>query len=151
MYKCGGCNCGSVRYELLSEPLFTHICHCKECQRDSGSAFNVSTLVLVNDFEFDNCTPDTRIVSRPNGNEYEVWGCNKCGCTLAGKSVSPTPIMVVRAGTFDDTTDLEPQAHIWTKEKQNWVDISDELPSFAENYDPFQLWPMSTLERVSDT
>ncbi len=151
MYKSGGCNCGSVRYKLLAEPLFTHICHCKECQRDSGGAFNVSTLVLVDDFKFDNCTPDTHIVSRPSGNEYEVWGCDKCGCTLAGLSVPPTKQMVVLQGTFDDTSDLDPQAHIWTKEKQNWVKIPDNLPSFEEYYDPVQVWPKSSLNRVYDT
>ncbi len=150
MYNSGSCNCGSVRYELMASPLFTHICHCKECQRDSGGAFNVSTLILVDDFRFSDCDPDIHLVSRPSGNEYEVWGCDKCGCTLAGKSVIPSKVMVVRPGTLDDTTDLEPKAHIWTKEKQNWVEIPDNLPSFEENYEPAQLWPRSSLDRVDD-
>lgn len=151
MHKSGGCNCGSVRYKLLGAPLFTHICHCRECQRSSGGAFNVSTIVLLDDFKFNDCTPDTHFVSGPGGNKYEVWGCDRCGCTLAGKSVAPAKEMVVRPGTFDDTSDLVPQAHIWTKEKQDWVNIPDNLPSFEENYDPAQLWPKSSLDRLNDT
>ena len=149
--KKGGCNCGSVRYELLGEPLFTHICHCRECQRSSGGAFNVSTVILVADLKFDNCTPDIHFIYSPNGNKYEAWCCDKCGCTLAGRNVLPTQTMVVRPGTLDDSSDLNPQAHIWTKEKQDWVEIPDYLPAFEENYDAALLWPKSSLDRVDST
>lgn len=151
MGKPGGCNCGSVRYELFSEPLFTHICHCKECQRSSGGAFNVSTIALAEDFKFDNCSPDVHYVTSPKGNEYEVWGCDRCGCTIAGKSTSPSKVIVIRPGTFDDTSDLCPQAHIWIKEKQGWVEIPPDLPSYSEEYDPEELWPQSSLDRVNGT
>ncbi len=150
MYKSGGCNCNAVRFRLLREPVFTHICHCKQCQRSSGGAFNVSTVVLVEDFEFDDCTPDTHHVSGPTGIEYEAWGCDNCGCTIGGKSVAPTELMVVRPGTLDDTTGIEPKAHIWTREKQDWVEIPEGMPAFEENYDPKQVWPQSSLDRLSE-
>src|SRR5258707_6313075 len=38
----GGCQCGSVRYVLATEPIRLVACHCKECQRQSGSAFGMS-------------------------------------------------------------------------------------------------------------
>jgi hypothetical protein len=41
----GGCQCGSVRYVLAAEPVRTVACHCKECQRQSGSAFGMSMIV----------------------------------------------------------------------------------------------------------
>ena len=150
MYMSGGCNCGSVRYELLSEPLFTHVCHCKECQRESGGAFNISTVILTEDFRFKDCAPDISYISRKSGNKYEVWGCTKCGCTVAGKSAAPSKMMVVRPGTFDDTSKLRPQAHIWTKEKQDWINIPDDLPSFEEEYEAEELWPASSLGRAED-
>jgi hypothetical protein len=59
--------------------------------------------------------------------------------------------MVVRPGTLDDSSDLNPQAHIWTKEKQDWVEIPDYLPAFEENYDAALLWPKSSLDRVDST
>ncbi len=148
MYMTGGCNCGSVRYELLAEPLFTHVCHCTECQHDSGGAFNISTVILSADFRFKDCAPDISYVSRKSGNEYEVWGCSKCGCTVAGKSITPASVMVVRPGSFDDTSVIRPQAHIWICEKQDWVSIPDDIPSFEKEYDAAELWPASSLERV---
>jgi hypothetical protein len=37
--------CGSLRYVLADEPVPVVACHCKECQRQSGSAFGLSMLV----------------------------------------------------------------------------------------------------------
>ena len=76
--KKGGCNCGSVRYELLGEPLFTHICHCRECQRSSGGAFNVSTVILVADLKgkIDEIINDTEL------NQLS-WACPDCSVKMA--------------------------------------------------------------------
>src|SRR6266487_1162509 len=41
----GGCACGEVRYRLTSDPLFTHCCHCLNCQRQTGSAFVINLLI----------------------------------------------------------------------------------------------------------
>ena len=41
----GGCACGEVRYRLTSDPLFTHCCHCLNCQRQTRSAFVVNVLI----------------------------------------------------------------------------------------------------------
>ena len=37
----GGCLCGQVRYEINNAPLFTSICHCKNCQKQCGTAFSI--------------------------------------------------------------------------------------------------------------
>ncbi|MBW4535755.1 MAG: GFA family protein [Pleurocapsa minor HA4230-MV1] len=38
----GGCQCGQIRYEIQAEPLTLYACHCKECQKQSSSAFGMS-------------------------------------------------------------------------------------------------------------
>ena len=37
--RIGRCLCGRVRYESKGEPLFSLLSHCRDCQRQSGSAF----------------------------------------------------------------------------------------------------------------
>lgn len=37
----GGCLCGAVRYESDAQSVVTAVCHCKHCQKQSGSAFSV--------------------------------------------------------------------------------------------------------------
>ena len=35
----GGCLCGRVRYECTAEPFFMGNCHCRDCQKASGGAY----------------------------------------------------------------------------------------------------------------
>ncbi len=149
--QSGGCTCGSVRYELSSDPLFTHVCHCIECQHDSGGAFNVSLLVLSSGFEITAGTPNISVISRKSRIEYEVYSCTACLSVLAGNSLPPGEVMVVRPGTLDDMSWINPQAHIWTKEKQSWVSIPENIPSFEEGYDAARVWPKASLDRVDNT
>ena len=148
--KSGRCNCGDIRYELSSEPLFTHVCHCTECQRDSGGAFNMTLLVLSSSFRITAGNPHVSVILRKSGNEYEVISCGSCGCTLAGNNMPAGEVMVVRPGTLDDTTWIKPQAHVWTKEKQNWVEIPEDVPSFEDGYDATQVWPKQSLDRLEN-
>ena len=41
----GGCACGAVRYALTSAPMFVHCCHCRDCQRQTGSAFVINAMI----------------------------------------------------------------------------------------------------------
>ena len=45
MSLTGGCQCGAVRYTIAAEPLSTYVCHCRECRRQSASAFGISVIV----------------------------------------------------------------------------------------------------------
>ena len=37
----GGCLCGKVRYSADAEPAFVGVCHCKNCQKGTGTAFSI--------------------------------------------------------------------------------------------------------------
>src|ERR1700674_1534747 len=74
----GGCQCGSVRYVLAAEPVRTVACHCKECQRQSGSAFGMSMLVKKDSLTVTGLTKQfTRIAD--SGNELTGVFCPDCG------------------------------------------------------------------------
>jgi len=151
MTRTGGCICGAVRYKLLDDPLFVHVCHCTECQRDSGGAFQVTALMLAKDFQLTGQECTYSYVTRKSGNNYKQYRCEVCCCTLAGINTSQATVMVVRPGTIDDTSDVRPGAHIWTREKQSWFAIPDDVPSFEEEYDYTQLWPKTSLDRIAGT
>jgi hypothetical protein len=44
----GGCMCGAIRYECSTEPLAMGICHCRDCQRATGSAFAAALMLPRN-------------------------------------------------------------------------------------------------------
>lgn len=51
MHK-GSCLCGSVSYEVKSEPKATSHCHCKMCQKQHGAAFATYASILKADLEY---------------------------------------------------------------------------------------------------
>ena len=53
----GGCTCRAVRYRMLTKPLFVHCCHCRWCQRETGSAFVLNALIESDRVELVRGTP----------------------------------------------------------------------------------------------
>ena len=54
----GRCACGDVRYRLLDAPIVTHCCHCRWCQRESGSAFALNTVIETDRVEVAQGAPE---------------------------------------------------------------------------------------------
>ena len=77
----GGCQCGAVRYRIEGDPVSLIACHCKECQRQSGSAFGMSLVVRTTDFKL---TGDVKIYRRPSdsGKHVNCAFCPECGTRI---------------------------------------------------------------------
>ncbi len=43
----GGCTCRSLRYRMMTKPMFVHCCHCTWCQRETGTAFALNAMLGV--------------------------------------------------------------------------------------------------------
>ena len=128
----GQCLCGDVCYTLAGEPIATAICHCKNCQRQSGSTFSLvviartSKITSVGNLK-------TYMDTAESGAALERCFCPECGSPVFSRQPVSPGITVIKAGTFDDTTWLQPQLHIWCDSAQSWLNMSDGLPHFAKN------------------
>ncbi len=117
----GGCQCGTLRYRLESEPLDLVVCHCTECRRQSGSAFGMSLAVLAQSFRLMSGELNSFTVKCDSGRSKTCSFCGNCG-TRIHHQTGPK-VLSVKAGTLDDQSDLAPSAHYWTKRKLAWVSI----------------------------
>src|SRR3954447_13981843 len=107
----GGCSCGAVRYRLASEPLFTHCCHCLNCQRQTGSAFVINLLIEADRVELLAGEPAAVDVPRDDGSAQRIYRCPACQVALFSRYTSPA-LRFVRAGTLDDPRAITPDVHI---------------------------------------
>ena len=64
----GGCLCGSVRFELNKEPDFAYGCHCRFCQKATGTAFRSGLRCQKSSVKFND--EDAYIISKNCGE----WG-----------------------------------------------------------------------------
>jgi hypothetical protein len=122
----GGCQCGSVRYAVATEPIRLLACHCKECQRQSGSAFGMSMPVKKDSLTVTGLTKQsTRIAD--SGNEVTGVFCPECGVRIYHVLKSAPDVASIKPGTLDDTRWLRPELFIWMKSAQGWVPVPDDV------------------------
>ena len=143
----GRCACGNVRYEIQGEPLVTQACHCRDCQRATGSAFVIHIVVCEEDFRI---TGETHMGLGPTGSGTgcELHSCASCGVLIWVRyKYHKVPVIAVRAGTLKDPGAVTPQAHIFTGRKLPWVLLPAEVPSFEEGIDRSQVWSKESIER----
>ena len=136
----GGCSCGAVRYRLTSEPLFTNCCHCLNCQRQTGSAFVINLLIETDRVELLAGDPQPVDVPRDDGSSQRIFRCPDCQVAVFSEYGRPE-VRFVRAGTLDEPSSVTPDAHIFTRTKQSWVELPDSTPAFEVYYDSKTLWP----------
>ena len=143
----GSCFCGAVKYRLTSSPMFVHCCHCRDCQRQTGSAFVLNALIEADRVEL--LSGETRPFPQPtnSGRPHVIHRCPDCGTALWSTYGGREQIRFVRAGTLDEPSALAPDMHIYTRSKQPWVTLPDGVPAFEAYYDSRTLWPAESLAR----
>ncbi len=117
----GGCSCGAVRYEVSAPPLMVYNCHCVNCQKTSGSAFNVSVTIVESGFAFTKGEPKVIVWPSDAGTTRTGFLCGDCGSRIAQGSKPSRGVLSLRAGTLDDTSWVQPVGDIWTRSAQPWV------------------------------
>jgi hypothetical protein len=144
----GGCTCRSVRYRMLSKPLFVHCCHCTWCQRETGASFALNAMIEADRIELLQGEPEIVHTPSNSGKGQNIARCPSCHVavwsTYAGAGEA---IRFVRVGSLDEAWRLTPDIHIFTSTKQPWVVLPAGTPAVAEYYSRDQYWPKESLER----
>jgi len=144
----GGCDCRAVRFRMQTAPLFVHCCHCRWCQRETGTAFALNAMIEADRVGVIAGATEAVLTPSNSGKGQLIHRCPVCRIALwshyagAGKAVS-----FVRVGTLDDPDRFAPDIHIFTSTKQPWVILPPNVPVELEYYDRRQRWPAASLER----
>lgn len=137
--KSGQCVCGAVSYTIVGEPKRVTICHCRWCQRRTGSAFGVEvvfehTQININD---DSVTR-YRHLSDISGRWLDQHFCAKCGSNIGFTLEAVPDIRTIAAGTFDDASwlnsDKYPCRHVFTRSAQHWTNIPDDVEQYEQHF-----------------
>jgi hypothetical protein len=127
----GGCICGGVRYECAADPIAMGNCHCRDCQRASGSAYAPALLVpasavsITGEVKYYDVTGDS-------GSIVQRGFCPNCGARLFGKAAAAAGIIDIMVGSLDDPSWYRPQADVYTASAQPWDHMNPDLPKFPK-------------------
>jgi hypothetical protein len=143
----GGCACGAVRYRLQSAPMFVHCCHCRDCQKQTGSAFVLNALIETSRVELLSGQVRASLMPTDSGLPHHVYRCSACGTAVWSVYGGRFQLRFVRVGTLDDPAALPPDVHIYTRSRLPWVTVPDGVPAFEAYYQASKVWPAASLER----
>lgn len=130
--KTGGCQCGAVRYELTAPPLQVYVCHCRECRKQSASAFGISVIMRSEDVKLVSGNP--RRWSRPtdSGATLHCFFCPDCGSRVFHGDRLVEDSISVKGGSIDDPPDISQAHHIWTCRKLPGIVIPEQAQQFDQ-------------------
>lgn len=128
----GGCLCGKVRYTSASDPVMQAICHCKNCQKQAGTAFSVIVGVPKPALAVTG-TLKTFADRGDSGKAVDRQFCPECGSPIATLVEVMPDLVFIKAGTLDDTNQLKPTLELYCSSAQRWESDSSERQKFAKS------------------
>jgi hypothetical protein len=127
----GGCLCGQVRYSANAEPAMIAVCHCKNCQKQAGTALAIvvgipkSAMAIQGRIKTYHDTGDS---GQPVFRNF----CPECGSPITSDVTVLPDLTFIKAGTLDDTTWLDPKVHVYCDSAQHWTPIPEGSVRFAK-------------------
>lgn len=148
MKLTGQCTCGFVTYEMTSAPMFVNCCHCRSCQRETGTAFAINA--LIESSRVVTLTGESEKILTPSesGLGQQIWRCPQCKIALwSNYGGTKDKTRFVRVGTLDSPESFPPGIHIFTRSKLPWVTLPENVRAVEEYYDVASIWPEESLAR----
>jgi hypothetical protein len=128
----GRCLCGSVRYQCEGNLGPAHYCHCDDCRRCTGSAFNTAVQVEARSFRIIAGSPRGFTKHGDSGNPLTRYFCPECGSPVYTVSPVHPDVLYVKAGTLDDPRLVQPGRQFWMQSMVSWATIGLDLQSFPK-------------------
>ena len=126
----GGCLCGSVRYRVTGDPTWVGVCHCKQCQRWTGTAFFMAAYFLDTHVEVTGALKQYHYNSDESARWNRIEFCETCGTTITMTGATTPGERAITGGTFDDPDWLDFKKHIWTESAHHSVVIPPDATTF---------------------
>jgi hypothetical protein len=130
--------------------MFVHCCHCRWCQRETGTAFALNAMIEADRVEL--LSGEVEVVDTPSasGKGQKIWRCPTCHIAIwSNYAGAGDGIRFMRVGTLDEPDRLPPDIHIFTMSKQPWVTLPEGVPAVREYYRPKEMWPKASQDRFA--
>lgn len=126
----GGCQCSNLRYAITGPVHTFYACHCRDCQKQSASAFGLSFWISANDFKFVQGEVSKFETRGDSGAAKIGVFCRRCGTRILNRgdatgqndlTSEPDELLSVKGGSLDSIHEINPVSHIWLGSAQPWV------------------------------
>ena len=131
----GGCLCGKVSYQFnQADILSAHHCHCRDCQKSTGSG--KATILLI---------PENSLIIEGDLKNFSVTGsagstisrgfCENCGSPLISFVEENPDLKFIKAGSLNDSSWVSPNSSFFSTSAVPWSPVDEDIHSFTYNPD----------------
>jgi len=129
--------------------MFVHACHCRWCQRETGTAFALNAMIEADRVELLQGEPELVNTPSLSGRGQKIWRCPACRIAVwSNYGGAGDKVRFLRVGTLDDPDSCPPDIHIFTASKQPWVVLPQGANAADEYYDMKATWPAESWARL---
>lgn len=111
----GGCLCGAVRYVISAEPVFSFNCHCRDCQRATGTVYAPIMAVPKDVVKITQREPTYYTARSANRETVSLGFCPECGPGVFSKLSANPEVICPKAASLDDPSWFSPAIDIYTE------------------------------------
>lgn len=131
--------CGRAQYVARGEPLRVTVCHCRWCQRRTGTAFGIEVVFARDAIAFSGQQARRyRHHSDESGRWLDVYFCEHCGCNLGFTLEAVPNVRTLPAGTFDDPSWMSPTdqqfRHVFVRSRREWGELSGQVEAYERHF-----------------
>ncbi|MGE0766944.1 MAG: GFA family protein [Hyphomicrobiaceae bacterium] len=128
-FATGHCLCGAVQISIAGPPAMSGQCHCKDCQRASGTGHMSLAFFKREDIEIRGETASFA-VRADSGNTNTRHFCPKCGGRIGGENSARPGVMGIAVGSLDDSSWYKADRVVYVKDQPVWDVTSTDVPRF---------------------
>ena len=131
--ETGGCLCGNIRYEFKrADVISAGHCHCKDCQRITGSGKATIVFIQTNDLKINEDYKVFSVIGN-DGTNVNRGFCPKCGSPIISFVTEQPNLRFIKAGSLDNSDWLKIESSFWSVSACKWDPINESLPSYPKN------------------
>ena len=131
MQRTAQCQCGSLRATASGEPRINNVCHCRACQRRTGSVIHAGAYFLQADVQ---CEGPNVIYSRSaeSGRGVHFHFCPNCGTSLYWEADTAPDFLGIAVGCFADQDFPAPSFSVWEEGLHPWLGLAANIARFQQ-------------------
>jgi len=122
--------CGAIKYTCSAPPVFSGVCHCQACQKSTGSSFSSIVAVPKEAFHVEGGELKSYEDIGDSGKPIFRYFCPHCGTTVYAETAMRPGLVMVKTGTLDGAAGIPPQAHVYWRDHNPWLESLLDVPRF---------------------
>lgn len=126
----GSCLCGAVKFEIKGDFESFYLCHCKHCQKDTGSAHAANLFSTSAKLHWISGQDFIKTFNLPSTRHTKSF-CAECSSALPNLPMEGK-LLVVPAGSLDSEITKTPDAHIFNSSKASWEEKAKDIKKFEK-------------------